>query len=203
MTLLSSAAVLFFILDPFGNVPKVLVVLKNIEKRRREQILIRELLIALGIMVLFLFAGHTFLELMHVSQKSLSVGGGFLLLLIAIRMVFPPTAQGAEGDDAEEPFIVPLAVPYFAGPASLATIAVMGSGEPSERMVWLGAIVLAWFIASTIMFFGSRLAGLIGKRGLIATERLMGMILIAIAVEMLFTGIGEFIQGMELHVASS
>ena len=202
-SLLSSATVLFFILDPFGNVPKVLVTMRGIEKSRRERILVRELLIALGLMVVFLFAGQPILNAMNVSQKSLSVGGGVLLLLIAIRMVFPPASNGqGEQAETEEPFIVPLAIPYFAGPATLATVAVMGTKQPDQRHVWLGAIVAAWFVASLVMFFGSRLAGVLGKRGLVATERLMGMILVMISVEMLFTGIASFVEGMSTQLAT-
>lgn len=203
MSLVSSATVLFFVLDPFGNVPKVLVALRGIEKKRREQILVRELLIALAVIVLFLYVGQSVLEMMHVSQMSLSAGGGFLLLLIAIRMVFPPAPIAGADETSEEPFIVPLAIPYFAGPATLATVAVMGTKQPELRHVWLGAVFLAWGLAAVIMFFGSRLAGLLGKRGLVATERLMGMILVAIAVEMLFNGIAQFVEGMTAQVATA
>ena len=195
MTLLSTAALLFFILDPFGNVPKFLVALRGTAREQRDRIMVRELAIALSVMVVFLFVGQHLLDLMHVTEKSLSVGGGLLLLMIAFRMVFPAPVDPDQAGEPE-PFIVPLAIPYFAGPATLATVAVLGSSEPGRIWVWLAAIFLAWLAASTVILLGSRIAGVLGSRGLIAIERVMGMLLIAIAVEMLFTGVASFVTSL-------
>ncbi len=193
MTLWSAATLLFFVLDPFGNVPKVLVTLQHAKTRRREQILLRELVIALMVMLLFLFLGRRVLDVMQLSQEALTVGGGIVLFLIGVRMVFPVSSNGVVAPE-EEPFVVPLAIPYIAGPATLATVTVMGSDQPDRWPVWLAAVMLAWLAAATIILLGNRLAGLIGRRGLVALERLMGMVLIAIAVEMLFRGIRAYQQ---------
>jgi len=192
MTLWSSATLLFFVLDPFGNIPKVLVALKHMDRRRRDRVLVRELLIALGVILLFLFVGEHLLKVMHVTKESLKVGGGVILFLIALRMVFPSQSVSADAE-AEDPFIVPLAIPYFAGPATLATVVVLGSGQPDRRHVWVLAVLLAWLASGVTLLAGNRLAGVLGKRGLIATERLMGMILVAIAAEMLLTGVRAFL----------
>ncbi len=195
MSLWSAATLVFFVLDPFGNVPKVLVTLKHTQSKRRDRVLVRELVIALVVIVMFLFLGRRILDVMHLSQEALSVGGGIVLFLIAIRMIFPPAeVVGDPADD--EPFVVPLAVPYFAGPATLATVTVMGSDQPSRWPTWLAAVVIAWLAAAIIMVLGNRLAGLVGRRGLVAMERLMGMVLVAISVEMLFRGFRTFQQSI-------
>lgn len=192
MTLWSSAALLFFVLDPFGNVPKVLIALKNMDRRRRDRILVRELLIALGVILTFLFVGEHLLRIMHVTEQSLTIGGGVILFLIALRMVFPGSGAPIQ-EEGEEPFIVPLAVPYFAGPATIATVIFLGSGEPERRPVWVAAVFLAWLGAGLVILAGNRLASVLGKRGLAATERLMGMVLVAISVEMLMRGVSAFL----------
>ncbi|MGB0717256.1 MAG: MarC family protein [Phycisphaerae bacterium] len=195
MSFWSATTLVFFVLDPFGNVPKVLCTLSGAPLRKRERVLIRELVIALAVIIMFLFLGREVLMLMHLSQEALSVGGGVLLFLIAVRMIFPPADKGGQSED-EDPFVVPVAIPYIAGPATLATVMVMGTNEPDRWPTWLGAVIVAWCAAGIIMIVGNRLADLIGKRGLIALERLMGMILIAIAVEMLFRGIRMFLASV-------
>src|SRR5690606_2159591 len=130
-----------------------------------------------------------------ISETALTAAGGLVLLIIAIRMIFPLKDRSLHEDVEGEPFIVPLAIPYIAGPSAMATVRLMMSSDPSNWPYWLAAVLLAWSVTAVIIFFGSYLARFLGEKGLIAIERLMGMILITLAVQMLLTGISEFITG--------
>ncbi len=189
MTLTSAAIMLFLVIDPLGNVPFFLSALKNVEPQRQKRIIARELLIALFVLVSFLFLGRFFLEVLHISEPALSIAGGVLLFLIALRMIFP-SAEYLSGEEvAGEPFIVPLAIPYVAGPSALATALLLMSREPSRWPEWLLALIIAWSGTSVIIFFASGLKRYLGERALIAIERLMGMVLITVAIQMLLTGL--------------
>ncbi len=191
MTVVSAALLLFLVMDPLGNVPFFLTALKNVEEGRRQRVVARELLVALGVLVFFLFTGRYTLELLHISSPALTVAGGVILLLIAIRMVFPSTDRTLREELAGEPFIVPLAIPYVAGPSAVATELLLMSREPGRWPEWLLALLLAWSASSIILFFASGLRRYLRERGLIAIERLMGMVLITIAVQMLMDGIEQ------------
>ena len=194
MSLLSAAVLLFFVMDPLGNVPLFLSALRHVDPARYRFVIVRELVIALAIMVIFLFVGRYLLEVLHVSGAALTAGGGIILLLIALRMIFPAADHSLREDVREEPFVVPLAVPYTAGPSLLATELRFMSSEPERWPVWLGAVVLAWLASAVILYFASNLRKLLGERGLTAVERLMGMLLVIVAVEMLMRGIAEYLR---------
>ena len=193
MTLLSAAVLLFFVMDPLGNVPLFLSALRHVEPSRYRIVILRELLIALVILVAFLFVGRYLLDLLHVSRAALTAGGGVILLLIALRMIFPTAERSLHEEVREEPFVVPLAVPYTAGPSMMATELLFMSREPERWPVWLGAVVLAWLASAAILYFAANLRKLLGDRGLTAVERLMGMLLVVVAVEMLMTGVAEYL----------
>lgn len=193
MTLLSSAVLLFFVMDPLGNVPLFLSALRHVDPARYRPVIVRELTIALAILVVFLFAGRYLLGLLHVSAAALTTGGGIVLLLIALRMIFPSHERSLREEVEGEPFVVPLAVPYTAGPSTLATELLLMSREPERWPVWLGAVALAWLASAVILYFAGSLRKVLGERGLTAMERLMGMLLVIVAVEMLMSGIAEYL----------
>lgn len=195
MSILSATILLFLVLDPVGNVPFFLTALREVEPSRHLRVVVRELLIALGVLVGFLFAGPMALRAIHLSQPSLAVAGGIILFLIAIRMVFPSSKESVDLIQGE-PFIVPLAIPFVAGPSAMAALIMISSQEPDRRMEWLVAVVLAWSLSSAIILAASRLKEILGERGLIAVERLMGMVLVAVAVQMLMTGVAEFVASL-------
>lgn len=188
MTLVSAIVLLFMVIDPFGNVPFFVSALKDVDPSRRRFVIIRELVIAYMVMVLFLFLGQSFLRVVGISGPALTIAGGVILFLIALRMVFPIRGRNAQEELDGEPFIVPLAIPYIAGPSVLAVELLLMSNEPSRWLVWLLAITAAWAGTAIIVLFGSQVADRLGSRGLIAIERLMGMILVAIAIQMFLTG---------------
>lgn len=193
MTVFSAALLLFLVIDPFGNIPFFITALKNVETHRQKRIIIRELLIALFTLVLFLFAGQYILKFLQISEPSLTISGGIILFLIAIRMIFPSGKGSHEQQIEGEPFIVPLAIPYVAGPSALASVLFIMNREPNRWPEWLLAVCIACFAAGLIIFLSSGLKRYLGERGLIAIERLMGMVLTAIAVQMLMTGIRQFL----------
>ncbi len=192
--LLSAFVLLFLVLDPLGNVPMVASLLKQVDARRRRKVVLRECLLAYLILILFMFFGRQFLALMHLSEIALSIAGGVILFMIAIRMVFK-SPEGLFGETLDhEPFIVPLAIPLIAGPSALATVMLMVSREPAKLAIWIGALTAAMLVTTLILALGERIERLFGKRGMEAVERLMGLILTAIAVEMLLGGLKQFLQ---------
>lgn len=194
MTLLSAALLLFLVMDPLGNIPLFLTALKNVPQERRVKVIMRELLIALLVMIIFLFSGQAFLSALHISEPALTATGGVILFLIAIKMIFPAQAETTNPSNEDEPFIVPLAIPYIAGPSALATLLLIMNGEPERWPEWLAALFAAWFVTGIILLSAGFLAKILRNRGLIAIERLMGMILVAIAIQMLMNGIAEFAE---------
>jgi multiple antibiotic resistance protein len=189
MTVFSAAALLFLVFDPLGNIPVFTCVLSRIEPGRRRRIIIRELLFALAILVMFLFVGRHILSLLGISQSSLGIAGGIILLMIAIKMVFSGSEAIFENAPDEEPFLVPLAVPLIAGPSAIATVILLMAKDPARWHHWFLALLSAWFGSGVLLMFSDRLSVFLGTRGSKAVERLMGMILTAVAVEMLIKGI--------------
>jgi len=189
---MSATVLLFFVMDPLGNVPLFLSALKNVDPSRYRRIILRDMLIALGLMTGFLFLGQFLLDVLAVSASALTASGGVILLVIAMRMIFPTSDRTPREPVQDEPFIVPLAVPYTAGPSILATELILMSRWPDRWPVWLTAIVLAWFAAAAILLASTVLQRILGKRGLTAIERLMGMVLIIVAMDMLLSGIASY-----------
>lgn len=188
------AVTLFLIMDPLGNIPVFLSVLSRVAPERRNFILLRELVIALIIMVVFLFSGPSILALLSLSREAVAIGGGVVLLIIAIRMIFP-SRGGVMGYDPgdEEPLVVPLATPLIAGPSVLATLILLAETGPGRSIDWLIAMGAAWLVSALILLVSQFLYRVLGSRGLKAIERLMGMILITIAVQMLLDGFAGYL----------
>jgi multiple antibiotic resistance protein len=194
MSIASAALLLFLILDPLGNIPVFLSLLRTLPPRRQRIVLARELLIALVVLMLFLWCGKYALELMHLREESVSIAGGIVLFLIGIRMIFPPP-EGLMGEIPDgEPFIVPMAIPLIAGPSGMAAVILMGSNDPLRLGDWSLALMIAWVATAAILFSATYLHKWLGQRALVAVERLMGMLLVAISVQMLMDGIATYLQ---------
>lgn len=191
------AITLFLIIDPLGNIPIFLSVLSKVNAKRRYWIIVRELIIALFIMLIFLFAGSKILSVLGLSQEAVAIGGGLVLLIIALRMIFPSRGGVMGQDDSgDEPLIVPLAVPLIAGPSLLATLVLLAETGPDRNADWLLALGLAWAASAVILLSSNFFYRILGSRGLKAVERLMGMILISISVQMLLNGIASYVAGI-------
>jgi len=187
-TFASATVLLLLITDPFGNIPIFVNALKHVSPERRKWVILREYLIAFGLLLSFMFVGEGFLKLMGLRDTSLQLAGGVVLFLIALRMIFPPP-PGHEPDIQGEPLIVPLAIPAIAGPSALATVILLVSQAPERRVEWIGALTLTMVVGVVILLLAERIQRLLGQRFVIAMERLMGLILVAVAVEMMVRAI--------------
>ena len=194
-SIVSTAILLLFVLDPFGNVPLLLSILKNVDKKRHTTIIIREMFIGLCILVIFLFFGEQFLSIFGLETQAITIAGGIIFFVIALKMIFPhPDGHSlfvSSGD--EEPLVVPIAIPMVSGPASIATLMLLAKSHPGEIGSILISVLAAWLVTSVILLFSPKLYKLLKRRGLTAMERLMGMLLLMMAVEMFIRGIRELI----------
>ncbi len=186
------AVTLFFVMDPLGNIPAFNAILARFGTKQRSLIVARELFFALIILLAFLFAGTTILDFLGLSQPSLSIAGGVLLFIIALRMIFPRPAT-EEADSNEDPFIVPLAMPMVAGPSAIAILLLLSSSQPERIWEWCVALVLAWASTTVLLTTSPFLLRILGARGLRALERLMGMLLVLLATQMLLNGVEAFV----------
>jgi multiple antibiotic resistance protein len=194
MTIASAALLLFLILDPLGNIPVFLGLLRSLPPQRQRVVLVREMLIALVVLMVFLWGGRYALDLMHLRQESVSIAGGIVLFLIGLRMIFPPP-EGLMGELPDgEPFIVPMAIPLIAGPSGMAAVMLMGSQEPTRMAAWSLALMIAWGATAAILFSSTYLYKWLGTRVLTAIERLMGMVIVAISVQMLLDGLTVYLR---------
>ena len=194
MEMLSIAFSLFLLMDPIGNIPFYISFLKGVDNKRQRYIIFRELIIALFIIYLFAFLGNGLMDFLKVDNNTIQIVGGIVLFLMCLKMIFPTDQKNNQGMPHEpEPFIVPLAVPLVAGPAVLAA-AIIYSKQASSIFVMGGAILIAWFVSLLILICSSYFNRLLGWKGIVAMERLMGLILILIAVQMFLSGLGSFIK---------
>lgn len=192
MDLLSAAITLALVIDPVGNIPAFLAALENTPAERRSRVILREMCIALLILILFLFFGERMLAALHISGPALSVAGGVVLFLVSLNMIFPSRGMGFSREERGEPFITPLAVPLAAGPSAMTAVMLLGSREPDRIWSWLLALLIAWSVSAATLLAGDQLRRLLGDRMLSALEKLMGMILTTIAVQMLLQGVRDF-----------
>jgi MarC family membrane protein len=192
----SAFVLLLLVLDPFGSLPIFISVLRGVPPERRPRVAVRELAIAFAVLVVFMFAGQGFLNLMRLSERSLEVAGGVILLIIAIRMIFSSGSEIYSSDGgAREPFIFPLAVPLLAGPSAMATVLLLASRQPDRITEWLGALTAAMLVSGVVLLLADRIRKLLGHSMVSALEKLMGLVLTAIAVEMILAGLKRYFLG--------
>jgi multiple antibiotic resistance protein len=191
VTVLAAILLLVIIMDPIGNVPVFLSILKNIPMKRRKVIIIRELIIAFLILIFFMFVGRFLLQLLQIEQSSLGIAGGIILFIIAIRMIFPGTKPMFSHDEESEPLVVPLAIPMIAGPSAIAAVILLMAQEPSRWKEWTLAVFVASLISGIILVSSEALGRKLGNRALNAIERLMGILLIMVSVDFILDGIKQ------------
>ncbi|HXD07815.1 MAG TPA: MarC family protein [Burkholderiaceae bacterium] len=194
-TFLSALILLLLVLDPLGSLPIFIAVLRNVPRERRSYVALRESIIAFGVLVAFMLGGEWFLGVMHLSERSLEVAGGVILLMVAIRMIFSTGASVYGFDPKREPFIFPLAVPLLAGPSAMATVLLLASRQPHNLMSWIAALTVAVALCAVVLLASDRIRRLVGESVVSATEKLMGLVLTAIAVEMILAGLKRYFLG--------
>lgn len=193
-SILSTATLLFFVIDPFGNVPVLLSVLKSVPEQRVRRVIAREMVFGLGVLLGFLFLGNQFLKIFHLQTEAVTIAGGVIFLIIGIKMIFPPAAGTNIYGTNGEPFVVPIAIPMIAGPSALATLLVLTKSSASHIIEIFLALIFAWLISAAVLLFAPVLLRVLKEKGLEALERLMGMLLLMLSVQMFIDGI----RGLQL-----
>jgi MarC family membrane protein len=194
--LVSSALLLFLVVDPIGNIPIVLAAMAPVASARRSRVLLREVAFATLLLLLFLFFGKLALDTLRLSELSLRIAGGVVLFLIALRMVFPSEGGTPAASAASEPLLVPIAVPALAGPSALATVMLMNAQTPGALYVHAGSVVAVMTVCGLILLAAAPIARAVGERGIKAAERLMGLVLVAVSVQMMLDGVALFVRGL-------
>lgn len=190
---ISAVFTLTIVMDPLGNIPLFISVLRNVKEDKRKKIIKRELIFALIIMLFFFLFGKWIVMLFSIDMVSISIAGGIVLFLIALSMIFP-SKESSLIDSKEEPFIVPLATPLIAGPSVLSMILIYNMKDPGNFFMWLLIIIIAWIINVVILMFSAKISQFLGQKGMQAIEKLMGMILITISVGMILNGLKVFLK---------
>lgn len=192
MTIYKAVVTLFLVMDPLGNIPVFISMLKGLSTKRFAFIVMRESLIAFLVLILFLFGGGTILDGLNITEPALEIAGGIILFLIAVKMIFPQRGQQPVDELEGEPFIVPLAIPLIAGPSALATVMLFATQDPDKMSLWLLTVIAASILSLVLLLSSRLLMRLLGQRGLIAMERLMGMILTTVSVQMFLDGVKTY-----------
>ena len=193
VTFTSAVVILLLVMDALGNIPLFIAALRDVPPERRMTVIVRECLIAFAVLLAFVFFGRTILSLLGLSDIALNIAGGVILFLIALRIIFKHPEGAFGGFEGGEPFIVPLAIPAIAGPTAIATVVLLVSRAPERVTEWIGALGVAGVVTLALLVFADRIGSLLGPRVLAALDRLMGLLLTAIAIEMLLGGIRSFI----------
>lgn len=191
MTLFQLAVILFLIVNPIGNVPTFLALLKGRSLADQQRILLREAFFSMCLALVFLFFGERFLCCFYVKDYALTVSGGIILFIVALGMIFPERGK-ADAEQREEPFLVPIATPLLSG-AGLLTMIILYSHQEDDLLKMSAAILLAWMAVGVVLVCSPYLQMLCGERGLAALEQLMGMLLMMMAVERLVHGVRLFL----------
>lgn len=202
-TIASAFILLLLVLDPFGTLPVFLSVLRGVAPQRRLWVALREACIAFVVLLAFMLFGDSFLRVMRLSERSLEVAGGVILLLVSIRIIFASGRQLFDADGlqkdadslAREPFIFPIAVPLLAGPSAMATVLLLASRQPAQLMDWVIALSAAIVVCAIVLLASQPLHRLLGDSVVSAIEKLMGLVLCAVAVEMILAGVKRYFAG--------
>ncbi len=194
MTLYTATMTLLLVMDPLGNIPIFITILSSVEESKRSWVIFRESTIAFVVLVLFLFVGHGVMRGLNITAPALEIAGGMILFLIAIKMIFPGVLDDKSGPEMGEPFVVPMAIPLLAGPSAMATVLLLATQQPHKMTIWFLAIAISSAASTIILLFSPHLRRLFGPKGLIALERLMGMVLTTIAVQMFLGGITLYLK---------
>lgn len=181
---------MLLITDLLGNIPLFANALRGVSSERRARVILRKVLITFALLLVFLFFGAEFLRVMNLSDLSLQIAGAVVLFLIALRMIFPPAAD-PQTELPGVPLIVPLAIPALAAPSALATAMLLVAQAPERKLEWVGALCVTKAVCAIVLLMTERIQRLVGERVVMALERLMGLILAAISLELLIRGIRQ------------
>ena len=188
--MISIALLLFIVLDPFGNLVTLNTLLRSATPARRRRIIVRESVIALAILQLFVFAGGAILRALGLHAYALGISGGIVLFMIALGMVFP-ARKVLDKEGLDDPLVVPIAMPLIAGPGAISVVILLAQTNPVLNVA--GAVVVAWLPTAVILTASTWLFNFLGPRGAVALERLMGILLVMLSVQMVLDGLRAYL----------
>jgi len=186
---------LFVVVDPIGNLPFVQAILGPLSRRDYRRVITREVLIAFLVLLCFALAGERVLGLLGVERSSLHVAGGVILFLISLKMIFKSSAAIFENGYRDDPLLVPIAVPAVAGPSAITTLLILRTQQHVPLGSILAALGLVLLLTYLTLLLGRPISKALGSRGISALEKLMGLLLNLIAVDMILGGVRSFLGG--------
>jgi MarC family membrane protein len=194
-TFLSATILLIVITDPLGNIPLFISNMRKVKKERRFKVIVRECAIAFAVLLFFMLFGRQMLSLLRLSEETLKIAGGIILFLIALNMIFPGTgvAVGQDGT-TDEPFIVPIAIPLVSGPSAMVTSMLIAGADPSRMLEWIAALAVTIAVTFVVFFASDKIREALGGQVISAIEKLMGLVLTAMSIEMLLSGVATYIR---------
>ncbi|MCX4187459.1 MarC family protein [Methylophaga sp. OBS4] len=190
--MIESALLLFLVIDPFGNLPFVLAVIGDSPPARYRRTIVRETLLAFVVLTVFTLAGDQVLGYLSIEQASLMVAGGVILFLISLKMIFHSAKEIFDSDYRDDPFLFPIAVPSLAGPSAITAVMILRSQQQTSVEQLLAALFLVILATCIVLLLGRRISGWLGVRGIRAVEKLMGLLLNLVAVNMMLVGVKDF-----------
>jgi len=196
---LSEFVTLLIVVNPIGALPVFLALTGGFDMAAQRRVALIAVAVSLGVLVFFIAVGGFLLEKMGISLRAFQIAGGIILFLVALDMVrgttyAPPTA--GEGDRAASVAIYPLAIPKIAGPGTMLTVVLLTDDHRFD-IVQLGlttgvlAVVLA--ITLAVLLMAGPVSRLIGAPGANIIGRVMGMILVALAVQTVLSGLSTWL----------
>ena len=192
MSFMTLVVLVFILLSSYAQIPVFMSLLKHHTPQKQRKIILREMSFALLILLIFIFFGPKVLDIIGIKQPILGITGGGLLIIISLNMIFPKEESPKEGLPKHEPFVVPLAMPCIAGPGTITTLMVLTDKE--GFLMASSALVLAWIPSTLLLLAAPSIKRLLGEKGLIAIERLGGMIISLIGIQMAALGILDLIK---------
>lgn len=195
MSIIQLALIFFIVTNPIGNSPTIIALIKDYTVKQQQKILFREAMFSMLLAIFFLFLGEIFLQCLSIQNYALTTSGGMLLFIVALKMIFASQEEAKEEGPKQEPYIVPIATPLLSGAGLLTMIMLYSKQEANDIKIFL-AILLAWIGVTIVLVTAPYLQIILGKRGLLALEQLMGMLLAMIAMEMIVQGSALFFTAL-------
>ena len=194
-TFLSATILLIVITDPLGNIPLFISNMAKVKKERRLKVIVRECVVAFAVLLVFMVFGRQMLSLLRLSEETLRIAGGVILFLIALNMIFPGSgvAVGQDGI-ADEPFIVPIAIPLISGPSAMVTVMLVAGSNPARMLEWIAALAITIAVTFLVFLASDKIKDVLGSRVISAVEKLMGLVLTAMSIDMLLSGVAAYIK---------
>jgi MarC family membrane protein len=194
-TFLSATILLIVITDPLGNIPLFISNMKKVRRERRLKVIVRECAVAFAVLLVFMLFGRQMLSLLRLSEETLRIAGGVILFLIALNMIFPGTGAAVGQDGvADEPFIVPIAIPLVSGPSAMVTAMLVAGSNPHRMLEWIAALAITIAVTFVVFLASDKIKDALGEQAISAIEKLMGLVLTAMSIEMLLSGVASYIK---------